>query len=504
MRSKAILNNTITNSIVQIITLIVGLILPKLLLLNYGSEINGLRASITQIIGYLYIVEMGLAGALTYALYKPIQDNDINQINSILAAAKKCYKHIGKIFTGLLIIIAIVYPVFIKVESLNSITTVILIIAIGMTGTINYFLVGAYSVLLNADQKGYVLSTVRIIYLIINTTIMVSLIYLKLDIGIIYFISLISNLINAIIIRIYVQKKYTYIDLKVRPNESVFSKRTSVVLHQISGMVVFNVPVLILTIFRSLEEISIYSVYMIIFAGLNMIMGILSTAFTAAFGDLIAHGDEKKLQKAYSEYEYIYYITLTILYTCALILGISFVQIYTKGIQDANYIDPILILLFTIVGVMNHLKMPQTTIIIAAGHFEETRNRAIIEATITVITCLGFGIIWGNRGVVIGSIIGLAYRSIDIFYIRRIFGVDLKRTLLRIGRIFIISCLGVSPFLGYIKIQPDNFISWVIQAIAVGLWILSITIIINFVLENQTMKEILFRVKKLFCTKNSH
>jgi len=41
--------NTITSVLNRVVLIISGIILPRLVLLNYGSETNGLVASITQL-----------------------------------------------------------------------------------------------------------------------------------------------------------------------------------------------------------------------------------------------------------------------------------------------------------------------------------------------------------------------------------------------------------------------------------------------------------------------
>ena len=67
-----------------------------------------------------------------------------------------------------------------------------------------------------------------------------------------------------------------------------------------------------------------------------------------------------------------------------------FIKIYTAGIEDANYIRPWLAILFVIVGVANTIRIPANTLVNAAGHFRETKNRAIMEALINLVVSLVF------------------------------------------------------------------------------------------------------------------
>lgn len=57
MRTKKAVINIIANIIVQITSIIIGLLVPKILINNYGSSINGLIQMITQIVSYFGIIE---------------------------------------------------------------------------------------------------------------------------------------------------------------------------------------------------------------------------------------------------------------------------------------------------------------------------------------------------------------------------------------------------------------------------------------------------------------
>ena len=68
-RTQKFVYNSMSTAIMQIFTMVVGFIIPKVMLNSYGSEINGLVSSISQFIAYFNLVEAGLAGAAIYSLY---------------------------------------------------------------------------------------------------------------------------------------------------------------------------------------------------------------------------------------------------------------------------------------------------------------------------------------------------------------------------------------------------------------------------------------------------
>ena len=70
------LNNIISGFAGQFITVALGIVLPRLVLLNLGSEANGLLSTVTQIFTYFALLEAGVGNAALQAIYGPIGSGD--------------------------------------------------------------------------------------------------------------------------------------------------------------------------------------------------------------------------------------------------------------------------------------------------------------------------------------------------------------------------------------------------------------------------------------------
>ena len=76
MRKKTFLN-IFCSTMAQLVTIISGLIVPRLLLSTFGSEANGLVSSLTQFLNYISLVEGGLGSVVLAALYLPLAKKTI-------------------------------------------------------------------------------------------------------------------------------------------------------------------------------------------------------------------------------------------------------------------------------------------------------------------------------------------------------------------------------------------------------------------------------------------
>ena len=76
--------NAISAIALQGVTIVQGIILPRLILEAFGSEINGLISSINQFLGFISLLEGGLGAVVLAELYIPIAERNIKKIRSIL------------------------------------------------------------------------------------------------------------------------------------------------------------------------------------------------------------------------------------------------------------------------------------------------------------------------------------------------------------------------------------------------------------------------------------
>ena len=224
-RTKKFFYNSVSTGIYQVIVMTVGFITPRVMLKGYGSEINGLVTSITQFITYFNLVEAGIAGAGVFALYQPLAENDFSRINGILSAVKKFYYQAGYIFTGLIIELAILYPLFVKTDQLSPALVGLLIVILGAKGFLEFFTLAKYRVLLTADQKTYVISIASSIYTILNTILIVVFVHLHMPIVAVYAIAMLSLLSRSAILFIYVKRKYKSVRYEEKPATEALDKR---------------------------------------------------------------------------------------------------------------------------------------------------------------------------------------------------------------------------------------------------------------------------------------
>ena len=92
MRSKKAIYNIVSTLVLQVVIVLYGFIVPKIIINKFGSDVNGLISSITQFLAYISLLESGFGPVVKAALYKPIANKDKKTIAGILKTSEKFFK----------------------------------------------------------------------------------------------------------------------------------------------------------------------------------------------------------------------------------------------------------------------------------------------------------------------------------------------------------------------------------------------------------------------------
>lgn len=497
-RTKKFVSNAVSSLILQVITVMSGLIIPRLMIKTYGSEINGLVSSVSQFVRYFMLVEAGLASASIYALFKPLSEKNYRAISEIVSATRNFYFRSGYIFVALVAGCSLLYPYFIKAESLSSFQVGILVLIIGCSGVLNFFVMAKYTALITADQKTYVINLLNAVSLVIYTAAIYVMTRMNVDIVTLRAVALVSVFVPPIVMHFYVNKYYHNIDYRTVPNYAPLHKRWDALILQILGMVHISVPVILATIFTSLEQVSVYTVYAMVIIGVQQMIMVFSGGIQAAFGELIALGDLKAFRKIYNQYEFMIYSIMTLFYSTVMVLLLPFVKLYTRGITDVNYIQPTMAVLFVINALLYSIKSPQGTLVTSAGLFKETKYQTLTQALLAVAFGAILAYYMGLNGILIGLIISNVYRDIDLFVFipKHLNNTRVARTFKRAVLIFVEFSIITVSFV-YFKIEVSSYYEWLGKAVFVMLYSMLVIAVISLLFDRKVFFECLSRLAEI-------
>lgn len=397
----------------QLVTLVFGLIVPRLFIRTFGSEMNGLLSALGNIYSYLALLEAGIGTAAIQALYGPIGRNDKDGINGIMSATARRYNKAGGMYLLGVILIAVIYPLTVP-TTVPFGTVFLLTLLSGAGGVINFWVQGKYMVLLQAEGKKYLMSIVNMLVYVVGNIMKIALLLLGYDVIAIHVGYFIISLMQMAFYYVYMRRNYQWLNLKAEPNQQSLNQSGAVFVQQIMWMICNNTDVLVLTyVARDLKAVSVYTVYLMVFSAVEKLFSTLFGSFHYLLGQKY-NTDQAGYMRLHRIYEGLSMYGACALYTIAFVLITPFMKVYTAGITDTKYVDAYLPILFTVMHLLSSSREASSRVINFAGHFRQMQWRAVAESAINLVVSVVLVLKLGIYGVLLGTIAAYLYRTNDI------------------------------------------------------------------------------------------
>lgn len=492
---RQLYKNTVTSFGLQIVTVICGFILPKLILDEYGSEVNGLLGSINQFLQLVAFLDLGVGAVVQSSLYKPLADKDNVRISQVLVAADSFFRKIGTFLLFYITILVFTYP---KLESSNFSPLYIstLIVILGSSSMFQYYYGVVDRLLLNADQRGYVNYLAQIITIVMNTLICSILIICGFSIHLVKVVTSIIYILRPVVIRRYVEKTYS-IDRRIEASTEPIKQKWNGLAQHIAYIVLDSTDLVVLTAFSSLSAVSIYSIYFLVVNGVKQLLISLTGGVQSFLGRLIAKGETKALSTTFDNFVWVINNLTVLVFGCTEMLIVPFVSLYTKGVTDADYVQPVFATLLVVANAFHCLRLPFNIAILAAGHYRETQNNYIVAALMNIIASIVLVKKYGLVGVAIGTLIAMSYQTIWMAI------YNSKNIVFWPILLFVKQCLvdGLEILIGIILsyrfvTMSTNYIMWAIMAAKiVFLWGMTI-LLVNMAFYREKVQKMMKKVIK--------
>lgn len=484
-RTKNAKLNYLYSLLLQVVTAISGLILPRMIIPAYGSSVNGLIATISQFISYMALLEAGVGSVFRASLYAPLYNNDKKRISGIINEQKRFYKKLGSIFIVYVLILCILVPMIVKTDyDYVYISFLVLILSVGTF--LEYFVSLPYQSLIIADQMVRLVHILGSVVIIINIAVSYVLIKMGASILAVKAASAVVAIIKPIVYVVYTKKHYE-LNPDEKPDETALSQRWNGMVHHLAYYIHRNTDIILLSIFIGTKTVSIYSVYLAVVVGIEKIVTSISGSLNAGIGNVIASSDKRVIDKTVDCFEFIQTMATSVLFTITAIMLIPFIKLYTIEMVDANYLQPVFGYLLILAESIYCIRCIYSSISMNGNRFKETQVGAIMESCVNLILSFALIILLPTEelkliSVAAGTFAGMVTRLVyEVNYLRKdlIFRPAYKAV--KTISVFALSSL-VSVITCYILIDYscDTIPIWVVKAILTTIIVSLIAILTSY------------------------
>ena len=406
---KSIINSSISLLFVAI-QFILGFYSRKIFLKYLGTEILGLNTTAVNILQFLNLTELGIGAAVCFSLYKPLHVNDRTQICEIITLQKHLYRRIA---TGILffaIIVMCFFPLIFKKIDL-PLWYAYASFSVLLLGALLGYYVNFRQIILSAAQLDYKNQLYTRPWLIIKVILqIVALSHFKNPYVWWLILEAAFSIISAFSLHYVTMKLFPYLKDSISNYAELRSKYTSIFtkikqlfFHKIAGFALYQASPLIIYGYTSLTTVALYGNYLIITNGIKTICNALFSSISGGIGDLVAEGDDTKIQKVFNElFSIRFFMAATIAFSIIL-LSKSFIKVWI----GEQYVFPqITVLIITTILFIDIERNTVDIFISAYGLFKDIWA-PVTEAAINLTLSIVLGYYFGIDGILSGTLISL-------------------------------------------------------------------------------------------------
>lgn len=489
MENKILFYNSISPLIFQITSIICGFILPRLILSHFGTEVNGLVNSITQFLGVIAFLELGVGAVVQSSLYKPLAEKDTISVSKVIASADKFFRRLGYILAVYVVAMIFFYPMLVK-QNFGFTYTAALIIAISIRSFAQYFFGIVNRLLLIADQKAYVQYIAQTLAVISNTLACYILIAFDCSVQVVYGMTSVIFLLQPLAIHLYIKKAYS-LNRKIHYDVEPIKQKWNGIAQHVAAVILTGSDNIVLTTFSTLVNVSIYSVYFLPMSGAKMIIMSMISGIQALIGNLWAKQDLAELQKVFAWTEWLIHTGTTLIFTLTAVLIVPFVQVYTHGVNDADYVQPLFGVLLVAANSGHCLRLPYNIMILAAGHYKQTQHNYIIAAVMNVVISIICVKQFGLLGVALGTLAAMVYQTVWMaWYNSKNFICWPMRKFAKQICVDVVSAVGIYWLGSLMEMSSVSYMAWFVLAVKVATIGGIVVLVVNGVFYREYLRKI--------------
>lgn len=406
-RSEYSLINILTGFGGYFVNTVMGYICRIVFVRCLSAEYLGVNGLFTNILTMLSLAELGIGGAIGFALYKPLAEDDKEKIASLMHFYGKAYKIIGCV-VALVGLLMMPFLNVIITDQPNIKENLYVIYLVYLFNTASTYFFSYRSALLTAAQRNYIVLGINYAVTIMQSIIQIPVLLITHNYMAYLMIQTIGVFVNNVVVSWWAKKDYPYIvKRKVKPlnkteKKSLFINVKALTINKISTILVNNTDNIVLTYFSGLVSVGIVSNYITLMNTLTSLTSQLFNSLTASVGNLNAiENDEKK----YSFFQTLnlsnFWIfgwgAIGIAFVTGDIVELCFGKEYILGIS----IPLILAINFYIVGMQNAVYAYKNTM----GLFRYGQYLLLLTAAINLLLDIVLGRSMGVFGIYLATAI---------------------------------------------------------------------------------------------------
>lgn len=405
-RVKNSVYNGLSNLIINISVTILSFIVRTIFIRFLGEQCLGLDGLFTNILSLLSLADLGFSTAISFSLYEPLAKHDKAKISQLMSYFKKVYMYVAMV----ILVVGLCLLPFMKyiVKDYTISYNIYIIYILYLINTVSSYFTSYSSILIEADQKNYKLTKIRLVFNFLTYGIQLIILFATKNFILYLIIQFVFRFIERLITNWFIKKNYKDIDFYSKSQlptdeKNVIKKNIKGILfHKVGDYAVNGTDNILISSIVNISTTGIYSNYLSIISILRNLIGSIISATTSSLGNLNVLESNQTKKNVFNLINFICYFMSGCVVVCLYFCLNPFIKIW---VGDYYLLDNICRIVICINFYLNCIMLPITAVKSSAGLYYVDRYVPIIQAIINLTVSIIFGFKFGLIGILIGTTI---------------------------------------------------------------------------------------------------
>ncbi len=493
--------NTSVAILSRAIAILMGFVTRLVFTHTLNESYVGINGLFTDILNILSLTELGVGTAITYALYRPIAEKDIERQQALMRLFQLFYRVTAACVA--LLGLAVVPFLDVLIKNKPDVEHLTLIYLLYLANSVFSYLLVYKRTLVEAHQLNYIVLIYQTAFLVIQDICQIIVLVTTKNFILFSLLYMVCTLLGNIFLSRKADRLFPYLRNKSKAGllkeerQEIFRNIRAMLMHKVGNVVVNNTDNLLISSFVGVISVGIYSNYFLLIGSVRQVLDQVFAGITASVGNLGATEDKSRVQRVF---EIAFFIGQW-MYGFAAICLYELLNPFIEASFGEKYLFPASIVLVLCINFfINGTRKAVLTFRDSLGLFWYDRYKAVVEALLNIIISIILVRRLGTLGVFIGTFISTAATSVWVEpYV--LYRFRLKTSVLAFYLKYAAYCIGVAAAWGCTELICRNITGGFIYTFGLRLMVCVIVpnaLFLLFYSRTKVFRAAMERAKRVF------
>lgn len=412
-RTEYSARNTTVAMISRVAAILLGFATRVIFTHTLNETYVGINGLFTVVLNLLSLPELGVGIAITYTLYKPVAEGDLEKQKSLMQYYCRFFRVMAAAVTVIGLLIIPFMDLLVSEE--NRIDHLIPIYLMYLAATVFSYVLVYKRTLTDAHQLVYVGAIYRSVFFVIQNVLQSAVLLLTGNFILYLIVYVVCTVAGNVWVSRDADRRYPYLrekniqPLDAEEQRQIFVNLKAMLMHKIGNVVVNNTANLLLSAIVGVISVGCYSNYYLVIASVRQVLDETFQALTSSVGNLGSTEDNKRVKKIFDST----FFAVQWVYGLAAICLYELLNPFVEISFGENYLFPMSVVLILCVNFyVTGMRKAVLVFRDSFGLFRNDRYKAVAEVLINLVASVILGHYFGAAGIFLGTFISTVCTSL--------------------------------------------------------------------------------------------